>query len=75
MSDIKVWNFNETLTYYLVSFEQQGPDELRLNYDCLHFYDNICLTGISKPISMKNQLQEYIWYWIFFFFFSILLGS
>ena len=25
-SDIKVWNFNETLTNDVISFEQLGPD-------------------------------------------------
>ena len=26
ISDIKVWNFNETLTNNVVSFEQPGPE-------------------------------------------------
>ena len=29
ISDIKVWNFNETLTNGVVSFEQPGPDLFR----------------------------------------------
>ena len=30
ISDISVWNFNETLTNDVVSFEQPGPDMIAL---------------------------------------------
>ena len=39
ISDINVWNFNETLTYDVVSFEQLGPGILaywiiRIRHEC-----------------------------------------
>ena len=33
-SGIIVWNFNETLTHNIVSFEQPGPDLHNLIYFC-----------------------------------------
>ena len=30
ISDINVWNFNETLTNDVVSFEQPGPGQLKI---------------------------------------------
>ena len=49
ISDIKVWNFNETLTNDIVSFEQLGPGFINLPIKCWPDKQ----TGPEPSISLK----------------------
>ena len=64
ISDINVWNFNETLTNVIVSFEQSGPDlSLKSNGVTLQ---KSCLMKFYGEIenSAQKYHQKYILPWV-----------
>ena len=58
--DISIWNYNETLTTAVVSFEQLGPGLYHSKYSCTHLVDCV--------YHLLHQTRQVPWALVFYHF-------